>query len=192
MNTIILIIISLSFIILAANSAPTPASVLDIHGKHLRTGAKYIARLLNGRSDGGLYVMEHGKKPCSPDVVAIYNQEEGLPLTFTPVNPKKGVIRLYTDVNIKFSGSNSCNVSNVWKLNYDIGMEQYVVMVGGVEGNPGPETLMNWFNIEKTNDGYKLVFCNVRCMGVGIVQDKDGWQHLALSNDPLSFAFAPI
>ncbi|KAI3813009.1 hypothetical protein L1987_17722 [Smallanthus sonchifolius] len=37
--------------------------------------------------------------------------------------------------------------------------EQYAVMVGGVEGNPGPETLDNWFKIEKTEDGYKFVFC---------------------------------
>ncbi|KAJ0559060.1 putative proteinase inhibitor I3, Kunitz legume, kunitz inhibitor STI-like superfamily [Helianthus annuus] len=75
-------------------------------------------------------------------------------------------------------------------------MKQNVVMVGGVEGNPGPKTLENWFKIEKTIDGYKLVFCpsvcsycKVTCKDVGIVEDKDGWQHLALSNEPLSVTF---
>ncbi|KAF5800667.1 putative proteinase inhibitor I3, Kunitz legume, kunitz inhibitor STI-like superfamily [Helianthus annuus] len=194
MKTIILF--SLALVILAANAARAPAPVLDIHGKYLHTKAKYIANLLVGRSDGALYALNFGKKSCSLGVGVIYNEEEGYPLIFTPVNPKKGVIHLSTDVNIKFSASNDCNESSVWRVKYDKGMKQNVVMVGGVEGNPGPKTLENWFKIEKTKDGYKLVFCpsvcsycKVTCKDVGIVKDKDGWLHLALSNEPLSVTF---
>ncbi|KAJ0778847.1 putative proteinase inhibitor I3, Kunitz legume, kunitz inhibitor STI-like superfamily [Helianthus annuus] len=117
-------------------------------------------------------------------------------MTFAPVNPKKDVIRLSTDVNIKFSHSDSCSQSNVWRVKYDKGMKQYAVMVGGVEGNPGPETLDNWFKIEKTNDGYKFVYCpsvcsycNVTCSDVGIVEDKEGLRRFALSDKPFSFVF---
>ncbi|KAF5800676.1 putative proteinase inhibitor I3, Kunitz legume, kunitz inhibitor STI-like superfamily [Helianthus annuus] len=192
MKTIILF--SLAFIF-AVNSAPAPAPVLDTHGKYLRAGVGYILIPLDGLV-GGLYVRDLGKKSCSPGVVLSYNHEDSLPMTFAPVNPKKGAIRLSTDVNIQFSGSTTCDESNILRLKYDKGMKQYAVMAGGVEGNPGPETLDNWFKIEKTNDGYKFVYCpsvcsycNVTCSDVGIVEDKDGWRRLALSNKPLSFGF---
>ncbi|KAI3693566.1 hypothetical protein L1987_76513 [Smallanthus sonchifolius] len=126
--------------------------------------------------------------------------DNGLSLTFAPVNPKKGVIRVSTDVNIKFSGSNSCHESNVWRSKYDKAMKQYAVMLGGVEGNPGPETLDNWFKIEKSSyAGYKFVFCpsvcsycKVMCRDIGLVLDEHGVQRLALSNDPSSVNFYGI
>ncbi|KAM0015451.1 putative proteinase inhibitor I3, Kunitz legume, kunitz inhibitor STI-like superfamily [Helianthus debilis subsp. tardiflorus] len=192
MKTIILF--SLAFIF-AVNSAPAPAPVLDTRGNYLRTGSGYLLIPLEGLV-GGPYVRDLGKKSCVPGVVLSYNDQDGVPMTFAPVNPKKGVIRLSTDVNIKFSYSDSCSESNVWRLKYDKGMKQYAVMVGGVEGNPGPETLDNWFKIEKTNDGYKFVYCpsvcsycNVTCSDVGIVEDKEGLRRLALSDKPLSFVF---
>ncbi|KAF5800678.1 putative proteinase inhibitor I3, Kunitz legume, kunitz inhibitor STI-like superfamily [Helianthus annuus] len=197
MKTIILF--SLAFIF-TAYSAPAPAPVLDLSGKPLRTGAGYIIIPVDNLVNGGLYVRDLGKKSCKPGVVLSYNEEAGVPMTFTPVNPKKGVIRLSTDVNIQFSGSTTCDQSNVLRLKYDKGMKQYTVMVGGVEGNPGPETLDNWFKIEKStiDDAYKFVYCptvcsycNVTCSDVGIVEDKDGFRRLALSNDPFSFIFYP-
>lgn len=69
-------------------------------------------------------------------------------------------------------------------------------MVGGVEGNPGRETLDNWFKIEKTDDGYKFVFCptvcnfcKVICRDVGIFLDGNGMRRLALSDVPFSVIF---
>nr|GFA33935.1 AT-hook motif nuclear-localized protein 1-like [Tanacetum cinerariifolium] len=123
----------------------------------------------------------------------LMSDEYGGPLTFTPVNPKKGVIRLSTDVNIKFSGSTICHESNVWKFKYDKNIKQYAVMMGGVLGNPGSKTLDNWFKIQKTKDGYKFVFCpsvcstcKVKCKDLGIVLGVNGMQRLAVSKDPLS------
>ncbi|KAF5800670.1 putative proteinase inhibitor I3, Kunitz legume, kunitz inhibitor STI-like superfamily [Helianthus annuus] len=192
MKTVILF--SLAFIF-AVNSAPAPAPVLDTQGYYLRPWRGYILIPLEGLF-GGPYVRDLGKKSCVPGVVLSYNDNDGIPMTFAPVNPKKDVIRLSTDVNIKFSHSDSCSESNVWRVKYDKGMKQYAVMVGGVEGNPGPETLDNWFKIEKTNDGYKFVYCpsvcsycNVTCSDVGIVEDKEGLRRFTLSDKPLSFVF---
>ncbi|KAF5800666.1 putative proteinase inhibitor I3, Kunitz legume, kunitz inhibitor STI-like superfamily [Helianthus annuus] len=149
MKTIILF--SLAFIF-TANSAPVPAPVLDTKGKNLRAGVKYRVKPEDGDGYiGGLSLVEVRNMSCPAVVGQAPGLDKGLWLTFTPVNPKERLIRLSTDVNIKFSGSNSCNESNVWQLKYHEAMKQYAVIVGGVEGNPGPKTLNNWFKIEKGN-----------------------------------------
>ncbi|GAY67389.1 hypothetical protein CUMW_256060 [Citrus unshiu] len=58
----------------------------------------------------------------------------GSPMTFSPVNPKNGVIRESIDLNIKFEVAKT------------------------IRGNPGPQTTRNWFMIEKFYGDYKLVF----------------------------------
>ncbi|KAK1438695.1 hypothetical protein QVD17_04505 [Tagetes erecta] len=198
------ILFSLAFFlcVFKVNSAPDP--VLDVYWKKLRTGVEYIVMPTAQVGErGGIILGAMGNKTCPAGVAQLRTNEYGHPLTITPVNPKKGnpkkgVIRLSTDVNIKFSGSTICHESTVWKLEYDTAMRQYAVMVGGVKGNPGPETLDNWFKIEKTNNGYKFVYCpsvctycKVMCRNVGIVVDENGLQRLALSDDPLSVIFYP-
>ncbi|MFS7941646.1 putative proteinase inhibitor I3, Kunitz legume, kunitz inhibitor STI-like superfamily [Helianthus anomalus] len=146
----------------AAGSAPAP--VLDAHGKALRAGVKYLVKPADKDGYiGGFGLVEVLTKHCPAVVGQLLGKQKGQWLTFIPANPKERVIRLSTDVNIKFPGSNSCNESNVWQLKYNKALEQYAVMVE--------------------------VYCKVTCKDVGIVEDKDGWQHLALSNDPLSVTF---
>ncbi|GJZ81966.1 miraculin-like protein [Tanacetum coccineum] len=146
--------------------------------------------------NGGLLFLEVGNFTCPTGVAQRRTGENGDPLTFTPINPKKGVICLSTDVNIKFLGQSICHESNVWRFNYDKNIKQYVVMLGGVEGNLRPETLDNWFKIEKTKDGYKFVFCpsvcstyKVMCKDLGMVCGLNGMQRLAVREDPLSVNF---
>ncbi|KAI3787623.1 hypothetical protein L1987_42224 [Smallanthus sonchifolius] len=187
MKTIILF--SLAFIlgIFPVNSAPAP--ILDAFGKDLRAGVKYYVLPAAAYGEyGGLLLAKVGNKSCPAGVAQSRGDDNGLSLTFTLVNPKKGVIRVSTDVNIKFSGSNSCHESNVWKLKYDKAMKQYAVM--GVEGNPGPETLDNWFKIEKSS--YAGYNCKVMCRDIGLVLDEHGAQRLALSDDPSSVNFYGI
>ena len=173
----------------AAESAPD--AVRDTDGNILRTGVDYyILPVVRGRG-GGLTLASIGNKTCPLDVVQERHEiENGLPLTFTPVNPKKGVVRVSTDLNIKFSASTVCVQSTVWRLDYDKSTGQRFVSSGGVEGNPGPATLSNWFKIEKFRDDYKLVFCptvcnfcKVVCKDVGIFIDDDGLRRLALTDD---------
>ncbi|KAJ6402282.1 hypothetical protein OIU84_014383 [Salix udensis] len=104
-----------------------------------------------------------------------YEQSDGLPLKFIPANSKKGVVRLSTDLNIKFSGPASCSPSAVWKVeNYDDLTGQMFISTSGVEGNPGPETLDNWFKIERD---------------IGIYVDSEGFRRLALSDVPFKVMF---
>ncbi|MCD9642173.1 hypothetical protein HAX54_028856 [Datura stramonium] len=87
--------------------------------------------------------------------------------------------------------------STVWQLeNYDSKTGKYFIKDGGVEGNPGTETIRNWFKIEKHGKyGYKFVYCpsvcpycKVICKDVGVYM-VNGQRRLALSNVPLVFNF---
>ncbi|KAJ6421296.1 hypothetical protein OIU84_028631 [Salix udensis] len=182
----------------AATASPDP--VLDVNGKILTTGTSYyiLPVLIRGRGGGGLKMATTGRKTCPLDVVQDrYEASNGLPLKFTPVNSKKGVIRVHTDLNIKFSAASICHQSTVWKLDsYDEWAKQWFVTTNGVEGNPGPETTSNWFKIEKFQNNYKLVFCptvcrhcKVMCKDVGIYTDAKGARRLALSNVPFKVMF---
>ncbi|KAK1419562.1 hypothetical protein QVD17_28752 [Tagetes erecta] len=195
MKTIIILFSSLAFI-LSANSASAPDPVLDFAGKIIRAGDKYYVLPTVGKVDFGGLVLKVGNNSCSDGIARSSADDNGLSLSFTPVNNKKGVIRVSTDVNIKFPDFTGCKESNVWKLTYEKFMKQYAVVLGGVEGNPGQETLYNWFKIAKTSDGYKFVFCpsvcsscKVKCSDIGLVTDEDGVPRLALNDDPYTFNF---
>ena len=123
-------------------------------------------------------------------------------MTFSPAKTdttQRGrAIGLSTDLNIKFSASTACVQSTVWKLDsFDEALGQWFVTTGGVEGNPGPNTISNWFKIDKYNDtkDYKLVFCptvcsfcKVVCKDVGVFV-KDGTRRLALTDDNNKYPF---
>ncbi|ESR54671.1 hypothetical protein CICLE_v10023623mg, partial [Citrus x clementina] len=102
----------------------------------------YILAAICGRG-GGLTLGSRGNnKTFLLHVVQEQNiLKYGLPMTFSPINPKKGIVRESTDLNIKFE---------VAKIRF--------VTTGGVKGNPGPQTTRNWFMIEKFYSDYKLVF----------------------------------
>ncbi|KAG8378604.1 hypothetical protein BUALT_Bualt07G0002800 [Buddleja alternifolia] len=170
------------------SAAQSPSPVLDIAGNKLRAGTDYyMLPVIRGRG-GGLTLASTGNKTCPLGVVQEqFEVKNGLPLTFTPVNSKKGVIRVSTDQNIKFSAASTCVQSTVWKLDYDESIGKYFVMTGGVEGNPGRETISNWFKIEEYEGDYKLFFCptvcnfcKVICRNVGIFL-QDGKRRLGVS-----------
>ncbi|KAH6770496.1 hypothetical protein C2S52_015299 [Perilla frutescens var. hirtella] len=148
-----------------AAAAESPAAVLDILGKQLRVGTDYyILPVVRGRGGGLTLSTAAGNKSCPLDVVQERLEiKKGLPLTFQPANAKKGVVRVSTDHNIKFSASSTCVESTVWKLDYEESSQKYFITTGGVEGNPGRETLSNWFKIEEYGSDYKLVFCPTLC-----------------------------
>ncbi|KAM7469014.1 hypothetical protein LguiA_007197 [Lonicera macranthoides] len=194
-TALLFLLIAFSTISLSAADA-SPDPVLDITGKILRSGIDYhVLPVFKGKG-GGLTLASIGKEPCPLDVVQEkYEFKDGLPLTFTPVDPKKGVIHVSTDLNIKFSTATKCHQSTTWKINYDKLLQQYVITSGGVEGNPGPKTLNNWFKIEKYENDYKFLFCpsvcnycKVICRDVGIFM-KNELRYLALSDVPFKVMF---
>ncbi|KAK6921316.1 Proteinase inhibitor I3, Kunitz legume [Dillenia turbinata] len=199
MKTILfsLLFISLSVQLPPGNAASsTPDPVLDTNGDIIRTGTDYyILPVLHGRG-GGVTLAGVRNETCPLYVVQEQLElSNGLPLTFTPVNSKKGV-RESTDLNIKFSAATICVQSTVWKLgDYDEATGQWFVGSGGVEGSPGRETTSNWFKIEKYDNDYKLVFCpsvceecKVICKDLGIYIE-DEIRRLALSDEPFKVMF---
>lgn len=175
---------------------PAPAPVLDISGNKLEVGFDYhILPVIRGRG-GGLTLSSSRNKTCPLDVVQEQHEvSHGLPLRFSPVEPRKGVM-VSTDLNIRFSAASICVQPTVWKLDrFDERTRQWFVTSGGVEGNPGRETTSNWFKIEKYDDDYKLVFCptvcsfcKVLCRDIGIYI-VDGKRNLALSDVPFKVMF---
>ncbi|KAK7314778.1 hypothetical protein VNO77_33307 [Canavalia gladiata] len=192
--------------LLGAGDAP-PEQVVDTSGKKLRAGLSYYVlpavpltrcgRYGKCTSGGGLALASIGES-CPLDVVVVGGYH-GLPLTFSPVDPKKGVVRVSTDLNIMFNTDHtSCaEYSPVWKLDhFDVSKKQWFVTTGGSMGNPGWETVRNWFKIEKCDDAYKIVYCpsvcpssKHMCKDVGVFVDRDGYRRLALSDVPFKVEF---
>ncbi|KAL5550897.1 hypothetical protein UlMin_001073 [Ulmus minor] len=173
------------------------SAVLDISGNKLQKGVNYYVLPVFRGMGGGLTLGTARNKSCPLDVVQHkFEVSRGIPVTFSPVNPKEKFVPLSTDLNIKFSASTICIQSTLWKLDrFDDETKQWFLTTGGVEGNPGPATTSNWFKIEKFDRDYKFVFCpgvcsfcKVLCRDVGVFI-KNGTRHLALSDQPFRVAF---
>ncbi|OWM82961.1 kunitz trypsin inhibitor 5-like [Punica granatum] len=180
-----------------SSAASPPAKPLDISGQTLLTGTGYyILPVVRGRG-GGVTLGQPRNGTCPLGVVQDqFEVSNGLPVTFSPASGKKGVIPLSTDLNIKFSAASICVQSTVWKLGpHDDKTGQWFVTTGGAEGNPGRETISNWFKIAELGKDYKLVFCptvcnycKVVCRDVGIYVD-GATRRLALSDVPFRVMF---
>ncbi|KAL6175772.1 hypothetical protein ACLB2K_052411 [Fragaria x ananassa] len=193
-------------LLVAVHADADHAPVRDIIGDNLQTGVEYwILPVIRGKG-GGLTLASNRNKTISCPLDVVQEQREvsnGLPLTFSPMNLTKGVVRLSTDLNIKFSTSAAVticlNTTKVWKLdNLDESTGQRFVTTGGVEGNPDPKTRSNWFRIEKYDNNYKLIFCPIvcnfcrfMCIDVGIYLE-GRVRRLALSNVPLKVMFKRV
>ncbi|KAL8522444.1 hypothetical protein ACS0TY_012556 [Phlomoides rotata] len=166
---------SLCFILLSlytssslCSAAEQPPPVRDMAGKEVRAGVDYYIRsVIRGAGGGGLKLGSVGNEAC-PLVVVQEGLDlfPGLPAYFRPVNPKKGVVRESTDLNVIFNASSICVQSTQWQLAFDESINTYFVGTGGEEGNPGSETISNWFNIQPLdtiNNWYKFVYCPGVC-----------------------------
>ncbi|KAI4356607.1 hypothetical protein L6164_000617 [Bauhinia variegata] len=166
-------------------------AVFDTSGQELRADFRYHILSLD-EADTALTISQFGNDSCPLYVVKeTHPNFKGQPATFLPIDPDSAdrVIRTSTNYNIRFPRILSpCNDSMVWRLIKRIS-EVLLVGLDGVEGNPGLNTLTNWFKIEKANEGYSLVFCptdicqcSVVCSELGIFVGDDNRSHLGLSN----------
>ncbi|WVZ13417.1 hypothetical protein V8G54_010983 [Vigna mungo] len=179
----LVLVVALSTKALVGEAVAAPEQIVDTSGKKVRAG--------------GLALSTTGQD-CPLDVVAV-DGYQGLQLSFLPVNDKKGVIRVSTDLNIFFSTYTTCPQSTVWKLkDYDYSTSQWFLTTGGSLGNPGSQTISNWFKIEKYEDAYKMVYCpsvcnycNYPCSDIGIYQDQYG-KRLALTSEPYKVQFQKV
>ncbi|CDP21544.1 unnamed protein product [Coffea canephora] len=181
-------------------SAAEPEPVLDVAGNVLRTDLYYYILPANVRGrfrGGGLTLSSIGNDTCPVGVFQeLSEQRNGIPLTFSPLKPKDGVVRISTDLNIQFAYPETCGESPVWRVdNYLDPSADSIVSIGGVVGNPGPATLGSWFKIQKLGYDYKLVYCpavcsycDVICKDVGILY-QNGERRLFLIDYPLRVVF---
>ncbi|XP_022857177.1 kunitz trypsin inhibitor 2-like [Olea europaea var. sylvestris] len=169
--------------------------VLDTEGHPVRPGVKYyILPPYPGAGSGLTLAPNKGK--CPYEIVQILSEPaNGLPVTFSSANAHDKTIQLNTDLNIKFTDfkhTTPCHESKVWK--FDASKQQFVT-VGGVEGKPGPETLPNWFKIQKEHKDYKIQYCPTVCKKCRVICGDVGpviynnKKHLAVKESPLSVIF---
>lgn len=173
----------------------------------LLTGEKYyILPFSGGSSSGGITIASTRNTTCPLDVAQeLKAYKQGVGVTFHPVNIKKGVngrvIRVSTDLIIKFSTARACAQSGIWKVDkYDKLRRRYFVTIGGVEGEQGGASRGS-FRIEKEQDDYKIVYCtqvhcttkpcNPVCNNVGVYYQKGGIL-LALADEPLVVMFRKV
>ncbi|KAM3247351.1 kunitz trypsin inhibitor 5-like [Capsicum annuum] len=144
--------------------------------------------LLAGRDNGGGLHVASIRNRTNP-LGAV-----GSILQFSPVEPKEKPVKLSTDMNVKFTSMLISDSSTVWR---SLIPQRYLVTVAGVEGNPGRETLGNWFKIDKYEDAYKRVcscpgVCNIYrpfCGDIGILGE-NGKRVLFVGRDqPLKGTF---
>ncbi|KAL3374294.1 hypothetical protein AABB24_005987 [Solanum stoloniferum] len=165
--------------------------VLDVSGNAVRRGVNYYILPADRGNGGGLQVASIRNRTNL--LVVSQNADEsviGVNFQFSPVDPKENTVRLSIDMNVKFTSMVISDSSTVWRINTELIPERYLVTIGGVEGNPGRETLGNWFNIDKYEDAYKLVYCPVVCEicrpfcgEIGILEE-NGKRVLFVGRDP--------
>ncbi|GAU13103.1 hypothetical protein TSUD_174030 [Trifolium subterraneum] len=175
------------------HGAEKPEPVRDTAGNLVRNIANYfiLPSSMQCGTRCGIALL-NTNKTCPLDVV---KEDEAMQFSFVPFNFKKAVIRVSTDLNVIHSFPTNCSTSfeTVWKVDkIDAVTRQRFVTTGGVRGNPGRETVDNWFKIERFESGYKFVFCpkvceecEVVCKDVGIFLDENRFTRFVLSD----FAF---
>ncbi|KAK8548832.1 hypothetical protein V6N13_054398 [Hibiscus sabdariffa] len=183
-----------SFLFGVSNAADD--AVLDRDGDEVLTGVRYyVVSAIWGAGGGGLAIGRESGRPC-PEIVVqrLSDTDYGIPVVFS--NPKHGgdVVRLSSDVQVKFDGPRDrlCLTSTVWKLqHYDESAGKTWVELGGAEGGHVCGPLKNWFKIEKSGMDrvYKFKYCpcgspKPLCKEIEKAQDTDGQMRLALADGP--------
>ncbi|KAK3220261.1 hypothetical protein Dsin_014231 [Dipteronia sinensis] len=204
-----LLALSLSFLFFALLTKPLsgrPDPLLDHNGDEVEAGrAYYIVSSIRGGGGGGLTLSLNRNGSCPLDVTQhSLDILRGYPMFFFPTNyssENRGHVHESMNVNILFIANIiSCNEPMVWKVdNYDEKRGAWFITTNGVLGNPGPQTLQNWFKFVKADigDSYKIVHCpsdvsgstvNL-CSDVGI-NFVENARRLALTNtQPFRFSF---
>ncbi|TXG53969.1 hypothetical protein EZV62_019225 [Acer yangbiense] len=204
-----LLALSLSFLFFALLTKPLSGHtnpLLDLDGDEVEAGrAYYIISTIRGAGGGGLTLSLNRNGSCPLDVTQhSLDILRGYPMFFFPTNyssENRGYVHESMDVNIQFYANIiSCNEPMVWKVdNYDEKRGAWFITTNGVVGNPGPQTLQNWFKFVKADIGnaYNIVHCpsdvsestvNL-CSDVGIKYVEYA-RHLALtSTQPFRLSF---
>ncbi|XP_043698701.1 kunitz trypsin inhibitor 5-like [Telopea speciosissima] len=195
MRSTLLFLLQLLLLTSIIKQLPAVADTIrDTAGDELRSDVEYyILPVISG--EGGVLTLSNLGNATKCPLVVVQEQVEtstGFPVTFSLADTNEVIIQESMDLNIKFSAVTTCTQSTVWQLKSDdeSSSDQRFVTTGGVEGNPGRETLANWFRIETYDDNYKLNFCpsvcdscRPQCQDIGILVDNNGYRRLAGLDD---------
>uniref|UniRef100_A0A5B7BRF9 Putative miraculin-like n=1 Tax=Davidia involucrata TaxID=16924 RepID=A0A5B7BRF9_DAVIN len=161
--------------------------VVDIAGDDLQTNANYYVLPLLWAMGGGLGLGRNWNGSICPfNVIQSASEiENGVSVNFSPILDEDDVIRVSTDIDIKFPGApRICSDLPIWKISDSF------VTLGGVG-----ESVTDRFRIEKNNalptlPAYKFVFCKAKmaCQNIGI-SNKNGIRYLAITDDPYMMVF---
>ncbi|GAU35588.1 hypothetical protein TSUD_295240 [Trifolium subterraneum] len=122
----------------------------------------------------------------------------GVKYYILPVIRGKGGGLTVTNVNNLNSNNSTCPLYVLQeklevKNGQAVTFTPYNAKQGGVEGNPGFDTIFNWFKIEKADKDYVLSSCpsvsttKTLCRELGLYVYGNGNKHLALSDQVPSF-----
>ncbi|CAN6463348.1 unnamed protein product [Victoria cruziana] len=190
---------ALFFLASTGEAAALPGRIFDTNGKPLKSrSARYYIMPVVDDDYGGLESEYRVKdtyrcpKFISQDV---YKPSMSTPASFWPVNNMSSV-RLSTDMNVEFHEWNPCPEKPIWTLpSTDPVTGKRMVRYGGMMGNPGADTVNNWFRIEKEGENYKFVFCpsvcktcKAACEDLGLLYD-NGQRWLVLGGRPFAVKF---
>lgn len=199
--SLITLLISSFLLAFSVNFPPStaqnfPAAVLDTAGQQLSTGVNYYILPAAGGNGGGVTFATGVDSRCPYEVAQALNAgNNGTAVMFSPFDGDS-IVRVDTDSNIGFIDFRppvTCPESHVWTLNSN----RTFVVTGGVEGNPGPQTINNWFKIQPYEDAYQIEYCPgtdvcgnpcgilLLCENIGILE-VNGKRALAL-NQPAPF-----
>nr|GMC85234.1 kunitz trypsin inhibitor 2-like [Ipomoea batatas]GMD32846.1 kunitz trypsin inhibitor 2-like [Ipomoea batatas]GMD34425.1 kunitz trypsin inhibitor 2-like [Ipomoea batatas] len=138
-----------------------------MYGKIVRVGVKYYVVPLLQDQGGGLDLASTGSQSCPASVVQDDPYWWGNTMQFYPVDPKKGVVREWSDLNIEFPDAyTGCPENNVWTIVGDLSVyddSHYI-----------------------TADA--CYYCSYYCRDVGISVEA-GQRRLVLSDTPLEINF---
>ncbi|KAK8704068.1 hypothetical protein V6N13_047701 [Hibiscus sabdariffa] len=94
--------------------------VLDVNGDEVLTGAQYyVVSAIWGAGGGGLSIGWESDRRCPGIVVqSRFDLDNGSPVVFYNANSSDGVVRVSSDVRVKFVGPRDrlCRTSTVWKV----------------------------------------------------------------------------
>ncbi|KAJ4713695.1 Trypsin inhibitor [Melia azedarach] len=198
----------LSFLLIAFATKPLLVRsayhepLIDTDGNKVESTLDYyVVSARRGGGGGGLSLFAGRNGLCPLDVRQEWSDlQRGVRIRFSPVN-NDTIVRGSTDLNVRFATETRCNEPTVWKVDdYDDSRGKWFITTGGEEGNPGAQTLRNWFKLVKTGTipgTYKIVHCPSvcgsscvkLCNNVG-VDYEDSARRLVLTTDDEEPVFA--
>ncbi|KAH9715359.1 Kunitz trypsin inhibitor 5 [Citrus sinensis] len=178
-----------------ATKGSSEKPVTDINGNAVNTSMDYYVIPANANGDvgrsggyGGISLITGRHRNGLMDVILHPNiSNHGIKIRFSQAGySSDNIVMQWSDLNFIFSalpGKPSWSVDN-----YDKSLTQWFITDGGVEGNPGGHTLLDWFKFESDGGNtYRIIHCpsvcstcGTLCNHIGLSPDAVCLQHLAV------------